>query len=244
LYPLKNAQAISQHEITSLSSLGVRAIDDYTIEFTLEQAAGYFPALTSLWTYGSYQLTLFQPDSLLILKKNPNYYEVDKVQIAEVHYHILPESSLAFAMYKANKLDIIGGQAYLSMSQSVMTSVKYNKNLRAEQYSVPNFCTEWYGFNVQRPPMDNLLVRKAIIAAIDKRNLMDVVLEAKHLPAMTFTQPYGVEPVEKTGIVFDPIHARNWLAKAGYPQGKNFPPLFLVHNKSKKLLMLKCVPLN
>ncbi|MBE9563015.1 MAG: peptide ABC transporter substrate-binding protein [Proteobacteria bacterium] len=257
LYPLKNAQAISQHEITSLASLGVRAIDDYTVEFTLEQAAGYFPALTSFWTYaplprtvieqygekwidlshlqtnGSYQLTEWKPDSLLILKKNPNYYAADKVQIEKVHYYVLPESSLAFAMYKTNKLDIIGGQAYLSMSQPVMASIKSNMTLRAEQHSVAKLCTEWYGFNVQRPPMDNILVRKAIMAAIDKKSLINIVLEAKHIPTMTFTQPFGIELPEKTGIVFDPIHARNWLIKAGYPQGKNFPPIFMLHNNSK-----------
>jgi len=261
LYILKNAKAIHQDESVPLSSLGVRAIDDYTVEFTLEQAAGYFPALTSFWTYcplprqvikqhgddwvnpayiqtnGSYQLAEWKKDSRLILKKNPDYYEADKVKIPEVHYHIVPESSLGFAMYKKNELDIMGGQTYLPVPPSKMSSIKSDPVLRKEKRFGPRFCTEWYGFNVRRPPMNNLWVRKAIAAAIDKKTLIDIVIKANHSPAMTFTRPpvFGaVDPSqpEKVGIYFDPVFAKAWLAKAGYPDGKNFPPLVLAHNIS------------
>jgi len=260
LYILKNAKAIHQNESVPLSSLGVRAIDDYTVEFTLEQAAGYFPALTGFWTYsplprkvieqhgddwvnpahiqtnGSYQLAEWKKDSLLILKKNPDYYEADQVKIPEVHYLMVPDSSLAFAMYKTNELDIIGGQTYFPVPESKMSDIKSDPVLRKEKRLNPQFCTEWYGFNVQRPPMDKPLVRKAIAAAIDKKTLIDVVIKAEHLPAMTFTRPPvlgAVDPTEKVGIYFDPIFAKAWLAEAGYSEGKSFPQLFLVHNSSE-----------
>ncbi|MEN8215687.1 MAG: peptide ABC transporter substrate-binding protein [Pseudomonadota bacterium] len=257
LYVIKNAKAIHQEESLPISSLGVRAIDDYTVEFTLEQPTSYFPALTSFWIYhplprhviksdgwvnfqtnGSYQLVEWKKNQLLILKKNPDYYEADKVKIPEVHYYIVPDSSLGFAMYKKNELDIIGGQTYLPVPQSEMSNIKSNPVLRKEKRFNPQFCTEWYGFSVQQPPLDNPLVRKAIAAAIDKKTLIDIVLKANHLPAMTFTQPpvFGaVDPkaTKKVGIFFDPIDAKAWLAKAGYPEGKNFPQLFLVHNGSE-----------
>jgi len=241
----------------------VRALDDYIVEFTLEKPMGYFPALTSSWLYhplprkaierhgdnwvepahiqtnGAYQLVEWKKNNLLILKKNPDYYEVDQVKISEVHYHIIPDSSLGFAMYKKNELDMMGGLTYLPIPQSAMSSIKSNPILRKEQQLNPQFCTEWYGFTVQKPPLDNPLVRKAIAAAIDKKTLIDVVLEADHLPARTFTYPpiFGaVDPnaPEKVGIAFDPIDAKTWLAKAGYPKGKNFPQLFLVHNSAER----------
>jgi ABC-type oligopeptide transport system substrate-binding subunit len=260
LYAIKNAKAIHKDESLPISSLGVRAIDDYTVEFTLEQPTNYFPALTSFWSYhplprhviksddwansanlqtnGSYQLVEWKKNKLLILKKNPDYYEADKVKIPEVHYHIVPDSSLAFAMYKKNELDIIGGQTYFPVPESEMSSIKSNPVLRKEKRINPQFCTEWYGFSVQQPPLDNPLVRKAIAAAIDKKTLIDIVLKANHLPAMTFTPPpvFGaVDPKasKKVGIFFDPIDAKAWLAEAGYPEGKNFPQLFLVHNTSE-----------
>jgi len=262
LYVIKNAKAIHQDESVPISSLGVRAIDDYTLEFTLEQPTGYFPALTSFWNYhplprsviekhgdkwvepayiqtnGSYQLAQWQKNSLLILKKNPDYYEADKVEIPEVHYHIVSDSSLAFAMYKQNELDIMGGLTYLPVPQSKMSAINSNSVLRKEQRLSPKFCTEWYGFNVQQPPLDNPLVRKAIAAAIDKKTLIDIIIKANHLPAMTFTRPpvFGAVEVsgpKKVGIYFDPVFAKQWLAKAGYPEGKNFPQLFLISNISE-----------
>jgi ABC-type transport system substrate-binding protein len=98
---LNPAQTMSEASLP----LGVKAIDDYTVEFTLEYPAGYFPFLVSLWTYrplprnviekygnkwtepehiqtnGSYQLTEWHKNQKLIIKKNPDYYDVDKVAI-------------------------------------------------------------------------------------------------------------------------------------------------------------------
>ncbi len=261
LFVLKNAKAIRVDENIPLSSLGVRAIDDYTVEFTLEQPAAYFPVLTGFWTYaplprktieqheddwvnpthiqtnGPYQLVEWKKDSFLILKKNPNYYEADQVKISEVHYRVVPDSSLGFAMYKKDELDIIGGDTYLTVPESELSDIKSDPILRKEKQIQPRFCTEWYGFNIRRAPMDNPLVRKAIAAAIDKKTLIDIVINAEHSPAMTFTRPpvFGaVEPTENVGIHFDPILARALLAKAGYPNGKDFPKLILVHNFSER----------
>ncbi|RKZ89324.1 MAG: hypothetical protein DRR19_11645 [Candidatus Parabeggiatoa sp. nov. 1] len=47
---IKNAEAV-HHNKMEASSLGVRAIDDHTVEFTLTHAAAYFPAMVSLRAY-------------------------------------------------------------------------------------------------------------------------------------------------------------------------------------------------
>ena len=49
-YIIQNAQAVNTGESTDLDSVGVKAVDDYTVEFTLTQPAGYFPAIAGLWT--------------------------------------------------------------------------------------------------------------------------------------------------------------------------------------------------
>jgi oligopeptide transport system substrate-binding protein len=275
LYILKNATAIHRSQsLESLSDshdtaesvknkimsqaslpLGVKAIDDYTVEFTLEYPAGYFPFLVSLWTYrplprkvieeygnkwtepehiqtnGSYQLIEWKKDSRLILKKNPDYYEADKVTIPEVHYYIIPDRSLGLAMYEDNELDILGGQIYLQLPWEEMPRITANPILRKEKYTSPHFCTEWYGFNTQKPPMDNPLVRKAIAAAIDKQTLSDFIMKGGHTPATTFIRPpiFGaVDPQENVGILFNPKKAKTWLAEAGYPDGNGFPPVTLM----------------
>jgi len=260
LYIIKNAERLYQGEITDLSKLGVRAIDDYTVEFTLKQPASYFPALASLWTYrplprqaieqygknwiepkliqtnGPYRLTEWVLGKQLILNKNPDYYEAEKVNIPDVRYTIVNENSLALAMYEKNEVDIVGGQVYLQLPQREMSRIKYDPNLRKERHITPSFCTEWYGFNTQRAPMDNPLVRKAIAAAIDKKTLLNVIIKGENITATTFTPPpiFGaVEPSKEVGILFRPKQAKAWLAKAGYPDGKGFPEVVLMYNTSK-----------
>ena len=264
LYILKNAEAIHHGGV---AQLGVRAIDDYTVEFTLEQPASYFPALASLPSYrplprktiesygkdwvlpkhiqtnGPYMLTQWDKGKRFILKKNPHYYEADKVNIPEVHFYIIPKNPLALAMYEKNDLDIIGGQIYLQVPPGEISRIKSDITLRRERKIRPSFCTEWYGFNTLRPPMDNPLVRKAIAAAIDKKTLLNVAVKGEAVPAMTFlrspyaepddVEPDNVEPKKDIGILFNPKRAKAWLAKAGYPEGKGFPKVLLMHNSSK-----------
>ncbi|HAI69623.1 MAG TPA: hypothetical protein DCM38_09335 [Gammaproteobacteria bacterium] len=260
LYIIKNAERLYQGEITDLTKLGVRAIDDYTVEFTLKQPTSYFPALASLWTYrplprqaieqygtdwiepkhiqtnGAYRLTEWHKGKELILNKNSDYYEAEKVNIPEVHYTIVHENSLALAMYEKNEVDIVGGQVYLQLPLREMSRIKSDPILRKERQITPSFCTEWYGFNTQRAPTDNPLVRKAIAAAIDKKTLLNVIIKGEDIPATTFTPPpiFGaVEPSEEVGILFHPKQAKAWLAKAGYPDGKGFPEMILMYNTSK-----------
>jgi len=226
-----------------------KAIDDYTVEFTLEHAAGYFPALVSLWTYrplprkviekqgknwiepayiqtnGPYKLTEWHKDDKLVLQKNTQYYDANKVQISAIHYHIIPDPILGLAMYEHNELDIIGRE-YLTLPQMAVPRISSDARLRREVHYSISFCTAFYGFNTQKPPMDNVLVRKAIAAAIDKQVINDFVIWGINSPATTFTRPpiFGsVEPQEKVGIPFDPKQAKAWLAEAGYPEGKGFP---------------------
>jgi len=260
LFVLKNAQAIYQQNL-SMSSLGVQALDDHTLEFNLEKSVAYFPALTSFAVYNplpkqainshqhnwtkpehiqtnaAYQLKTWQAGKQLVLAKNPRYYAADQVQISGIHYLIIADSSLALAMYKKDELDVIGGQTYLPIPKLEITKIKANPSLRKQQRLSAEFCTEWLGFTVQQPPLDNVWVRKAIAAAIDKKTLIDVALKSEHALANTFSRPpvFGAIDTQqrpKTGIRFDPIDAKAWLAKGGYPQGKNFPPLFLVYNQS------------
>lgn len=258
LFSLKNAEAIYEGD-ADISTLGVKALDDFTIEFQLAQPTAYFPALVSIWTYrpvhratvethgkhwtqpkniqtnGSYHLTAWKKGNYLTLEKNPNYYDADTVKIKKIEYLIVPESSLGIAMYENNELDIIGEQ-YLRIPLTDIPRIKANPYLSKELSVEPQFCTEFYGFNNKIPPTNNPLVRKAIAAAINKQLLIDVVTKGNQTPATTFTRPpvFGaVDPQEKVGIQFDPMQAKKWLAEAGYPDGEGLPKIILMHNTSE-----------
>ena len=259
LFPLKNAEALYKGKQKDWSSLGVRALDEFTIEFELNSPIAYFPALVSLpiyrplprhviekypddWlnikhlqTNGSYQVNDWQKGQKLTLLKNPQYFDENKVRIEKVVYYIVPESSLGFAMYRNNELDVLG-ETYLRIPPSEKNLIQSDPKLRREYINTPNFCTEIYGFNTRVSPTDNPLVRKALVMAVNKQLLINFVIKGEHIAATTFTRPpiFGsVAPNKKVGLAFNPDKARHLLAEAGYPDGKNFPPLILVHNLSE-----------
>lgn len=259
LYIIKNAQAINEGKIKNLSDIGVKALNDFEVEFTLDYPAVYFPSLVSMpvfrplpqkaieangnkWTEpenivtnGSYKLVLWNKDLIMVLKKNPLYYEANKVLIPEVRFFNIHNSSLGHAMYINNELDIIGS-SYLRLPFMEIPNILQDPVLKKEFHQEPIFCTYAYAFNTKRPPVDNILVRKAIASAIDRQLLVDIITKGGEEVATTYARPpiFGsVDPIEGIGMHYDPLQAKQWLAEAGYPEGKNFPDMVLRYNTSE-----------
>ena len=261
LYILKNAELINNGELKDVSELGVRAVDDFIVEFTLEHPAAYFPAMVGLWVYrplpgsvieehgeqwtkpgkiqtnGSYSLAAWEKGIVMILRKNPDYYEAKKVSIPEVRYYVLPESSMGMEMYKNGELDIMGS-SYLRLPMMELPNIRANPVLHNEYSREPIFTTYAYGFNTKRPPVDDVRVRKAIVAAIDRELIIEMITKGDEDSAATFTRPpvFGsVDPVKDPGIgiKLNPDQARKWLADAGYPGGEGFPEISLLYNASE-----------
>ncbi len=250
LYSIKNAAAINQTAIPTdtydIDSLGVRAVDDYTVEYTLEAPASYFESISSLWTLrpvpswaieefgaawtdpenivvnGPYMLTEWRPAEMLVFEKNPTYYNADGVQIDRVEYSVITDQNTELALYEAGDLDVIGDSA-TSLPIEVLTLVRADPTLSAELHEGPRASTTYVGFTMTKPPFDNVLVRKAFSAAIDRETIVaDVV--GSGIPATQFA-PKGVfgAPDPEVGIATDVEQAQAWLAEAGYPGGEGFP---------------------
>jgi oligopeptide transport system substrate-binding protein len=255
LYIIKGAKEVNSGDVKDLDYVGVKAIDDYTIQFALNQPAGYFPAIAGMWiarpvpkwtiekygikwiepenivTNGPYLLTKWAHEDEMILEKNPDYPEADKVQIEKVHYVMIVEASTAMAMYEEGELDSTDRVPLEDIDR-----VKADPVLSKELFIVPRLCTYYYGFNNTKPPMDNPLVRKAFSAAIDRQSLIDYITKGNQTPATTFTCPgiFGhVLPEEGVGIGYDPEAAKKYLADAGYPEGKGLPEVTLMFNTSE-----------
>ncbi|MEN6478385.1 MAG: peptide ABC transporter substrate-binding protein [Anaerolineales bacterium] len=251
-YIIKNAYEINTGENTDLESLGVEAVDDFTVKFTLTQAAGYFPGIAGMWvnraqpqdvidtfgekwtepgnivTNGSYVMTSWEHESKLTMAKNPYYPEADTVQIGKINWAMVVEESTAFAMYENGELDSVGAPI------TDLDRIKADPTLSAELYIAPQLCTYYYGFNNTKPPFDNKLVRQAFSYAIDRQKLIDTVLKGEQKPAKTFACPgiFGspAEDPSFPGITFDPEKAKALLAEAGYPNGEGLPEITLMIN--------------
>jgi oligopeptide transport system substrate-binding protein len=261
-YVIKNAYAVNTgDESVSLDSVGVVALDDHTVQFTLEHAAGYFPNIAgmwsnfplpreaieefdfrwtepgNLWTCGPFMLDTWEHDNRIVLVKNPHYHDAQNVAIETVNFAMVEASSTVFQMYQAGELDTSG--IPLADRDWVRADPQLSKELHVE----PSLTTYYMMFNVTKPPVDNSLVRKALAAAFDKQAMVEDVRRDDSIPAKCFAPP-GVfgSPAEDPnfqGIPFDPEQARQWLAEAGYPDGQGFPELVLTYaaNPGSKMLV-------
>ena len=258
LHILKNAKKVYQGEIKNKDDIGVNVIDKFKIRFTLEHPAAYFPSLAGLpifrplprhiiekygnrWTdvdkivsNGSYKIVAWDKGKVLIIRKNPDYYESQKVSIPEVRYNIISDSSLGLLLYQSNEIDIIGS-CFLNLPSSKLLDIQLNPAMHDQYKEVPLFLFHSFLLNTTHPPLDNVLVRKAIVAAIDRELIIKMVVGENYEMGKTITVPQS--PEEKNyfsdiGIQFSPSNAKKWLSEAGYPGGKGFPEIHLITNKS------------
>jgi len=93
--------------------------------------------------------------------------------------------------------------------------------------------TYLFFFNLSKPPFDNVLVRQAFAAAIDREALVKIAQEygiKDARSATTFTPPetLGRNLYNEIGIPFDPAHAKDLLAQAGYTDTSQFPVVTLL----------------
>jgi oligopeptide transport system substrate-binding protein len=228
-YIIKNAAAINSGEKgLTLDDLGVVAVDEWTVMFTLENPAGYFPAIAGLWvmnpqpawaieefgekwteagnivTNGPYVLDTWFHSGELTLVKNPLWINADDVQIERVQGYMIVDDSTAFALYENNELDTH------DVPLPDLDRVQADPVLSEEYFNAPRACTYYYGFTNNKPPFDDVRVRTAFTQAIDRQSLIDNVLKGGQIPATSFAPPgiFGAPELGTVGLPSDPAAAK------------------------------------
>ncbi len=252
---IDNGEAFSSGKTTNADDVGVRAVDDYTVQFTLEQPAGYFPVIASMWTVrptpqevidqfgykwtepgniwtnGPYAVESWKHESQMTMVKNPGYFNARGVAIERIHWSMLRQDSTALAQYREGKLDVC------TVAAADLEAVQADPWLAKEVRAVPLLGTYYLGFNTTKPPFDNTLVRRAFSYALDRRRLIDTVLKGEQLPAKSFAGPgvFGSPAADPAfeGVEFDPDLARSLLAEAGYAGGRGLPEITLAFYTSQ-----------
>jgi oligopeptide transport system substrate-binding protein len=254
-YIVKNSQKFNTGEITDPAEVGVKALDAYTVQFTVEEPAGFFPGIAGMWfmnpvprepiekfgdkwvepgnvwTCGPYMMETWEHSNKIIMVKNPKYYDAKNVTIEKITWYMVNEESTAFAMYENGELDVC------PVPSADLDRVKADSVLSKEYYQAPNLCTYYYGFNNTKPPFDNKLVRQAFSIGFDRQKLIDTVLKGGQRPAKTFACPgiFGTpaEDPNFPALTLDAAKAKQLLADAGYPDGKGLPEITIMYNTSE-----------
>ncbi len=234
-----NAKAIIAGELPP-AELGVRAIDDLTLEITLEQPTPYFLSLLThpsmfplyrlaiethgdahtepgtLVTNGPYRVVAIQTAALVELERNTHYRDAAATAIDRVHYHVLVEPMSEYNRYRAGELHITS-----TVPPDIFATVKaqYPDELR----TAANLGVYYFGLNVTREPFaDNLALRQALSMAIDRDVLVDKIVGRGEKPAYSFVPP-GIAGYEPPKLPYHSMtrqernaQARRLYAEAGY----------------------------
>jgi oligopeptide transport system substrate-binding protein len=89
----------------------------------------------------------------------------------------------------------------------------------------------YYGFNIEKNPFDDPRVRRAFSLAVDRKEF-PVILKGGEIPATSWIPPGMFGYNASIGLPFDPGKARGLLREAGYPDGKEFPPVTAAFNSA------------
>ncbi len=233
MYVVKGAEAFNTGETDDPSTVGVRAVDDYTLEITLEKPASYFDSILAFSTTypvrldvieqygeawaepgnfvgnGAYLLTEWAHNDYVVVEKNPDYWDADNVQIERIEFPIIIEDATALAAYERGELDV-GGFPSEELPRLLEEMPDHVRVLtRPGPYYI--------GLNFLRPPTDNLNFRKALASAIDKRAIIDNVLEMPWRQEACGVIPPnipGYQGCGEVGYQFDPEAAMGYLEAA------------------------------
>jgi|GEM_PF-594374 len=238
-----------------MSKLGVKATDDRHIEFTLKNKAVYFPYVLTLWTgwpsrqdlveaggenwtthrtgryyigNGPYVLKEYNPPENMRFEANPNY-RLGAPKVKELRARFINDPAVAFQAYKKGELDVI------ALAADSYQTVKDDPALSKELAQVAGNCSFYIGFNLQKPPFDNVKVRQAFAQAFNRQNYVDTVLKGVGQPAHSFIPPNhpGHAPDIKM-YEFNAEAARKTLAEAGFPNGAGLPEIKLTYSATPR----------
>ena len=191
----------------SKDEMGVKALDDKTLEVKLNFPVPYFLNLTTFYTYlpvredvaekgdgweknvetcitsGPFKVVEYKIGDHVSLEKNENYWDAANVQLKKIKVTMVEEASTAFAAYQNGDLHIVnGGQIPANEIANLMAT--------DPNFSVVDEVGNYFiNFNCDVAPFNDLKVRKAFTLAIDRKMIVDQVAKGGQKPATGFMPP-------------------------------------------------------
>lgn len=252
LWFLAGGQAFNEGATADPATVGVRALDPQTLRIELQQPTPFFLDLLCEMPYvatprhaiekwgeawldpahlvvnGPFTLTQHRDRVVSELARNPRYWQADAVWLDGVTVLHTESDQTAFDWYEVGKTQWQG---------DVSLPVDRVPGLRAagrpDFHSDPKMCSYYYSVRVDRPPLDDVRIRRAVALAIDKERLALHILRggqpvAGNAVPDLFRGSHGYVPLAGDG--FDPERARRLLAEAGHPGGAGLAPVTLYFN--------------
>jgi oligopeptide transport system substrate-binding protein len=254
LFIIEGCEAVytaDQPTTADLNQIGVTALDEFTLQFTLTKPASYFLTITSLpfmkpipteqvlehgnlwlesdnlYTNGPFiPLLSTWEQGRLVLHPNPVWPLPQRGNVSIVNITFSENQTNAFKLWQARSLDV--GPLPAAERASFTTFTPDRSYLVAPQ-------TVFYlGFNFESGIFSDPNLRRAFSAAIDREALIDELLETQAIPMRHLTPPgvVGAPPHNEVGVGYSPDYARLQLAESPYRTCRLLPPFTLLVSTS------------
>ncbi|SCC42183.1 ABC transporter substrate-binding protein [Kosakonia oryziphila] len=190
----------------SPDTLGVKALDDSTLEVTLTQPTAAFLAMLAhpslvpvdpvlinrfadkwtkpehIVTSGAYKVTGWVVNERIVAERNARYWNNKQTVINKVTYLPINAETADVNRYKAGEIDI-------TYTIPVNQFAQLQKTLGDQVHVAPQLATYYYEFNTTKAPFNDPLVRRALNMALDKDIIADKVMGQGQRPAWVISQP-------------------------------------------------------
>lgn len=232
--------------VEDASDVGIKAIDDKTLEITLYKPCPFLtklmcsnvwlpvredfaPQHESLWAYeggypttGAYTLVECSESEKCVITKSPTYFDADSVLMDNITYLVMPDSSAKDVAYQTGEVDIA-----LDISSETAMSYLGTDNL----WLLPQSSNYFLAINSGSTGPDwakDANVRRALALAIDKDAIIDVLGGPELYPPLNGYVPTGLAGIDGDfraeadadgyTLTYDPEQAKQLLADAGYDE--------------------------
>jgi oligopeptide transport system substrate-binding protein len=255
LHLLKNGKAYNLGEIDDFAQVGAKAIDAQTLELTLEAPTASFLSQLNHWSWfpvhpptilahgkqdemgtpwtlpgnfvgnGAFTLKSWRQNQSIAVEKNPHYWDAAQVRLNGIEFFPIGDHTIEERSFRAGQLHVTG--------TIPLNRVEYYRNGKQAQLRLdPYLRSYYYLLNMDKPPLDDLRVRKALALAIDRKQIAEYVTRSGETPAHSFTPPFIGSYEPPTRFQTNLVAARRLLAEAGFPNGEGFPPLTVLYHTS------------
>ena len=256
LFPIKNAKRYYDRETEDFGDVGVKALDQRTLQVTLTNPTPYFLQLLdhyslfpvhqatiekfgnadqrgTRWSYegnlvsnGPFKLDEWKINRHITVTRNLHYWDNDNVALNGIVFKPVENTVTEERMFRA-------GQLHVTSNVPADKISTYRKSNSTELKIAPYLGTYFYRLNIKTPQLQDRRVRRALGMAIDREKLVENITKGGQIPAYTMTPPGTMGYYPTSSLAFDPEGAKNLLSEAGYPNGEGFPAIEILYNTNE-----------
>lgn len=252
LYAVKGGQAwreadpaADNAELEAVVDESIKALDDRTLQITLDFAAGYFPYVMAIWvTYpvredlvegngdtwwqdpanyignGPFRLVSHTENQEWVFERNESYFR-GAPGIKNLVYKTIDSSETELLSYQAGgegDFDVMGP------SSTQLPQIMADPTLSEQLQRGVGASTSWFAMNNAAEPFTDQKVRQAVAFALNRQQYVDQITAGVGIPAGTLLYPGNPAYQEDYQQTYDPEQAAALLEEAGFPGGEGFPP--------------------